>query len=73
MRTTRQGVYVVAPSGKLLGSINRRDPAAVAKVLENGLRRWRALPDEERYLTADELAELRSGDRGTARFPRGRR
>jgi hypothetical protein len=45
---TRQGIYAAAPSGKLLASINSRDPKAVAGMLATALERWEALPRAER-------------------------
>ena len=45
---TRQGIYAAAPSGKLLASINSRDPKAVAEMLATALERWEALPRSER-------------------------
>jgi hypothetical protein len=45
---TRQGIYAAAPSGKLLASINTRDPAAMAAMLRRALEAWEALPREER-------------------------
>ncbi|MBK8271109.1 MAG: hypothetical protein IPK83_23460 [Planctomycetes bacterium] len=47
---TRQGLYVCCPSGKMLASINSRDPAAVIKTLDAGLKAWNALSSEERRL-----------------------
>lgn len=45
---TRQGIYAAAPSGKLLASINTRDPAAMAAMLRRALEAWEALPRAER-------------------------
>lgn len=45
---TRQGIYAAAPSGKLLASINTRDPEAVADMLARALERWDELPKSER-------------------------
>ncbi len=45
---TRQGIYAATAGGQLLGSINSRDAAAVARMLDEALERWRALSEEQR-------------------------
>lgn len=47
---TRQGTYVLAPSGVLLASGNSNDPEVVAGMLREALAKWADLPEEERYL-----------------------
>ena len=56
---TRQGYYIVTPSGKLLASVNSRDPDAILKVMRTGLEGWaaataadRQLPDEKAFSAA---------------------
>jgi hypothetical protein len=56
---TRQGIYAAAPSGVLLGSINTRDAAAVARMLAQALERWEDLAPEERRMTADARAPVK--------------
>lgn len=46
---TRQGIYVVTPSGKLLGSWNTRQVAEVRRRLRAALEAWAELPESERY------------------------
>ncbi len=53
---TRQGIWVLSPSGRLLSRINSNDPDRVLPVLARGLAAWSELPEEERRLAAD--AEL---------------
>ena len=53
---TRQGIYAAAPSGRLLASINTRRAAAVGAMLDEPLEVWAAMPDEERWLSDEELA-----------------
>lgn len=65
---TRQGIYVVAPSGKLLGSVNSLDADAVGVLLERSLREWRRLPDADRRLPPD--ADLSGRRRWEDSFPR---
>ena len=47
---TRQGIYMCAPSGELLGSLNVLDGDRVVEALRLALGRWRALPEEARWL-----------------------
>lgn len=56
---TRQGFYVVTPSGKLLASVNSRNPEAVLGMMRKGLTAWektgaadRALPDPAAFRPA---------------------
>lgn len=50
---SRQGIYVCAPSGKFLASINSNSPDRVLKAMQEGLDRWKELRSEERSLTED--------------------
>lgn len=45
-----QGIYAAAPSGAFLGSINRRDPKAVAALLRRALEAYAAMDKAERLL-----------------------
>lgn len=54
---TRQGIYVCAPSGTLLTSLNSLNAQKVGEALELGLERWRALPEQERYLPSGQSLE----------------
>lgn len=47
---TRQGIYVVSPSGRLLASANALDPMATLALMEKGLAAWNKLPQAERQL-----------------------
>ncbi len=66
--TTRQGIYVCSPSGKLLASINSLDPGEVAQTLDSGLAAWSELPDSERHLPANFAAQREA--RWEQRLPR---
>ena len=66
---TRQGIYVIAPSGKLLTSLNALDPAAVRGALRDSLKRWHTLPPNDRHLAQD--AEIRPDHRWEASLPEG--
>ncbi len=48
---TRQGTYVLAPSGVLLASGNSNDAGVVADMLRGALKKWAELPQEDRYLS----------------------
>jgi hypothetical protein len=64
---TRQGTWVFAPSGALLGHLNSRAPHDVKTVLTQALARFEALPQETRHLSAD--AALDPGHRWEDSFP----
>lgn len=65
---TRQGIYVCAPSGRLLASINSLDPEAVCRTLDAGLAAWEKLPAAQRRLPADFAG--RAETRWESRAPR---
>src|SRR5690606_18289750 len=46
--STRQGLYILTSSGKLLAFRNSSDPKSVAALIERGLAEWAALEAEER-------------------------
>lgn len=45
---TRQGAYLVTPSGILLGSTTLRGAEDVASVIRSALEKWKAMPREQR-------------------------
>ena len=53
---SRQGIYVVAPSGRLLAGANVLQADRALELLARGLAAWQALPEEQRWLAADALA-----------------
>ena len=53
---SRQGIWVIAPSGKLLARINSNNADKVLAMLARGLEAWGELPVAERRLAKD--AEL---------------
>jgi hypothetical protein len=64
--TTRQGTYMVTPSGVFLASLNSNDPQAVAAMMRRALDKWKTLPREERVgaeLAASRPAELSRAER----------
>jgi hypothetical protein len=67
--STRQGIYVCAPSGKFLASINSNDPDRVLDMMRAGLRAWEQLPDAERWLPAQSAIQPRH--RWEDSYPRG--
>ena len=50
---SRQGIYVCAPSGKFLASVNSTSPDRVLRTMQQGLDRWNELPAEDRQLAKD--------------------
>src|SRR5262249_24608955 len=49
--TSMQGIYVIAPGGALLGSLNALAPEPVAAMLRAALAKWDELPPEQRRLS----------------------
>lgn len=68
---TRQGIYMVAPSGRFLASINTRRPQDVLRTMERALEAWSALPDDQRLLADDPALERDAIRRYEVRFPEG--
>src|SRR6476646_3918767 len=46
--STRQGMYIFTPSGKLLTYRNHSDPDVMRGELQKALKAWKQLPDDER-------------------------
>jgi len=67
--TTRQGTYCCTPSGKFLGSINHRDPARIAQMLRESLKKWKELKKEDRLLDTDPKETLKQINRGENQYP----
>lgn len=55
---TRQGRYTFSASGKLLGFNNNRDPQRIIAMLQDSLRKFRALPPTERTPGAVQVPPL---------------
>lgn len=64
---SRQGIYVCAPSGKFLASINSNNPDRVLKTMQEGLARWGKLPSQERSLP--EEAQIQPKHRWEDSYP----
>src|SRR6266851_9197795 len=70
--STRQGVYMLTASGKLLAYKNHQDPEVMREAIRNGLAEWRKLPAEERKPGAIKVEELDTPDpRYTRKPPEG--
>lgn len=67
--TTRQGIYVCTPAGKLLASVNANDPTRVLATLRQGWEAWEALPEDDRWIRSVE--SLRPAHRWEQSFPEG--
>lgn len=52
-RGTRQGSWVIAPSGMVLARVNTRDVDKQLEMMERGLAAWAALRDDQRRLPDD--------------------
>jgi hypothetical protein len=60
---TRQGIYALTPSGKLLGSWNSRRVPEVLRQLNRALELWDGMEDAERYPTESLALGARFEDR----------
>ncbi|MGB0951660.1 MAG: hypothetical protein ACPG31_00400 [Planctomycetota bacterium] len=54
---TRQGIYVMAPSGEVLARVNSLKADRVLQMMQEGLAAWEALPEERRHLASDTRLE----------------
>lgn len=61
--STRQGRYAFSASGKLLGFNNNRDPQRILNMLRDSLRKFEALPANERKPGAVKVPALKANDR----------
>ena len=66
---TRQGYYIVTPSGKLLASVNSRNPDAILKAMRKGLAGWKSATEAERQLPDE--AKFRPAHRWESSYPVG--
>lgn len=66
---TRQGFYLVTPSGRLLGSANTRSVRRLRELMATALDAWRAMPAEERRLSSEDRAALEKLWRWVDEYP----
>jgi hypothetical protein len=66
---TRQGIYCLTASGRLLVYKNHQDPEVMKDALEQALRAWNRLPDGERRPDAVRVPDLSRVDLRFARTP----
>ncbi len=66
-RGTRQGSWVIAPSGKVLARVNTRNVERQLEMMAAGLAAWSELSEDERRIPAD--ANFDSAHRYEAFFP----
>jgi hypothetical protein len=66
---SRQGIYCLTASGRLLAFKNHQDPDEVRGLLEQALRAWNRLPDAERRPGAVRVPDLARVDGRYARTP----
>lgn len=57
--SSRQGIYVCAPSGRFLASVNHNSPDRVLRTMRAGLVAWQRLPADERRLVKESVIEPR--------------
>ena len=66
---TRQGIYCLTASGKLLACKNSQQADDVREMLEKGLAAWNRLPERERRAGAIKVPDLGKVDRVYTRTP----
>ena len=66
---SRQGIYVLSPSGKFLASINSNSADRVLATLEQGLKAWEKLTAEEKRLSPN--SEIKPRHRWETSYPKG--
>lgn len=66
---TRQGIYAVTPSGRLLGSVNTHSPERMTAMLRAALARWAELPEAERRLGEEMQMRIAAARRFEDRCP----
>jgi hypothetical protein len=67
--STRQGIYCLTPSGKLLAYKNAQDADVMRAVLERALADWKKLPAEEREAGAVKVPDPGDPDKRYHRAP----
>ena len=67
--STRQGIYCLTASGKLLAYKNAQDANVMREVLRQGLEKWRHLPASERRPGGNEYPGLDRPDERYVRTP----
>ncbi len=67
--STRQGIYCLTASGKLLAYKNSSDPKVMREAIRIGLARWKALPASERKPGAIEVPNESKVDARYTRTP----
>lgn len=66
---TRQGIYAVAPSGRLLAACNTRSPRTMERMLRKALDAWKELTPEQRSLDPERREQLSSVTRWRDKYP----
>ncbi len=66
--STQQGIYVCAPSGKFLASINSNSADQVIAMMRRGLAKWNRIPRDDRKLQDSSM--VRANDRMEAKQPK---
>src|SRR5215469_15211593 len=67
--STRQGIYCLTASGKLLAFKNAQDARVMREVLRQGLEKWRGLPASERRPGAYKYGDPEKVDARYVRTP----
>jgi hypothetical protein len=67
--STRQGIYVLTASGKLLAYKNHQDPEVMKDVLRRALAEWKKLPADERAPGSVKVGDAGKVDPRYARTP----
>src|SRR5947209_13762832 len=67
--STRQGIYCLTASGKLLAYKNATDPTVMKETLRRGLAEWKRLPASERTPGAVKVEDSGKTDARYTRTP----
>ena len=68
-QTTRQGTFCCTPSGIFLGSLNHRQPARVAQMLRDALKKYNEIKKEDRLLKEDPAKTWETINRAEKQYP----
>jgi len=66
---TRQGIYVVSPTGQLLASVNSLNAERVLETMQRGLEAWANLPAEQKIADSAQPGDMEPEHRWEMSYP----
>jgi hypothetical protein len=66
---TRQGLYMFAPSGEFLAAGNTTRPGHMLALMQKGLKAWKALAKDKRYMKKKPDDFFKGGKRWETKYP----